>query len=127
MVLPTQKIIYAVLAISLLLTEVFIALKIPATSFIRHSLGDMLVVILIYFAIKTFFDVDSKKLAIATCLFAFLIELSQYFQILNHLNITNKFFRIVLGTSFSVGDLLMYFIGSIIAYLIDSRIIKNRP
>lgn len=122
MYLSSQQVVYAVLAISLFATEVFIALAIPATSFIRHSLGDMLVVILIYFTVKTFIDIDAKKLAVATCLFAFLIEFTQYFQVLNHLNVTNRFIRIILGTSFSFGDLLMYFLGSIAAYLIDSQI-----
>ena len=126
MYLSNQRITYSVLALLLLATEIFIAVAIPATSFIRHSLGDLLVVVLVYFTLKAFINFDAKKLAIGACLFAFAIEFAQYFHVLDYLNISNRFIRIVLGTSFSFGDLQMYVLGAIAAYLIDIHVIMGK-
>ena len=126
MYFPNQRITYSVLALVLLATEIFIAVAIPATSFIRHSLGDLLVVILVYFTIKAIINFDAKKLAIGSCLFAFAIEFAQYFHVLDYFNISNRFIRIILGTSFSVEDLLMYLLGSIAVYLIDTHVIMGK-
>ena len=114
-----NRFIYLSLAIALLAIEVFIALKVPSTSFIRHSLGDFLVVILMYFSIKSIFNINVKTLAIAICLFAFALEFTQYFHVLDLLEIKNRFIRVILGTSFSFEDLLMYALGSVTAYLAD--------
>lgn len=107
----------------LFITEVLIALFVPASSFIRYSLGDFLVVILIYCSVKSFFDVDAKRLAIAVLLFAFMVEGLQYFHFVDVMGIENKILRVIIGTSFSVEDLVMYALGCWVIYWLDVRLI----
>lgn len=109
----------------LFLVELLIALYVPGESFIRHSLGDFLVVILLYCLVKSFFEVDDLKLAIGILIFAFAVEFAQYFQIVDVLGIQNRALRIIIGTSFSVGDLLMYTLGCVFAYLVDVKWLKR--
>ncbi len=117
--MPT-KIIYRWATLILFAIEVFIAIAIPSDSFIRHSFGDFLVVILLYCLVKSFITIDNKTLAISVWLFSFAIEFAQYFHLVDILGIHNKIARIVMGTSFSVSDLLMYTLGCITVYSLDS-------
>ena len=118
--MPT-KIIYRWATLILFAIEVFIAIVIPNDSFIRHSFGDFLVVILLYCLVKSFVIIDNKLLAIGVWLFSFVIEFAQYFHLVDILEIHNKIVRIVIGTSFSVSDLLMYTLGCIAVYSLDSK------
>ncbi len=114
-----NKRVYLGLTIILFAMEVFIAIVVPSDSFIRHSFGDFLVVILIYCFVKSFIDIESKLLAIGVWLFSFAIEFAQYFHLVDVLGIDNKIVRIVIGTSFSFSDLLMYTLGCIAVYSVD--------
>ena len=115
----SNKIFYRWATAILFAVEVFIATVIPSDSFIRHSFGDFLVVVLLYCLIKSFMIIDSKKLAVGVWLFSFTIEFAQYFHLVDVLGIQNKIARIVIGTSFSVGDLIMYTLGCITIYWLD--------
>ena len=116
---PT-KIIYRWATLILFAIEVFIAIVIPSDSFIRHSFGDFLVVILLYCLVKSFVIVDNKSLAIGVWLFSFAVEFAQYFHLVDILEIHNKIVRTVIGTSFSMSDLLMYTLGCMAVYCLDS-------
>ena len=72
------KLKYFILAAILFLIEVLIALFIH-DNFIRPFVGDVLVVILIYCFIKSFLNSPVVITAIAVLLFAYLIEVLQYF------------------------------------------------
>ena len=102
----------------LFLTEVLIATKLGHHHFIRAYFGDFLVVILVYCAIKSFFPITPKPLAIGVFIFAAAVELAQCFQIADHLQLTGVA-RVVVGTSFSFYDLVMYAAGSLCIYWID--------
>ena len=117
---------YALLAIILLLIEIAIAIFVPGGTFIRASFGDFLVVILIYCAIRAIFDIDPLKLAIAVCLFAFVVEFAQYFHFVDRVGIENKTLRIMFGTSYSTGDLIMYFGGCVTIYVIDQFTLSQK-
>jgi len=112
--------------ILLLITEIIIEKY--ATGFIRHTMGDYLVVILLYCFIKSFFTFSIEKTAIITLLFSYFIE---FLQLSNLQNIfPEKYFKIVqitLGTSFSYLDLLAYTLGILTVYVIDKYLkkIKN--
>jgi len=121
-----NKIFYRWATAILFATEVFIAVVIPSDSFIRHSFGDFLVVILLYCLVKSFIIVDNKPLAIGVWLLSFAIEFAQYFHLVDILGIHNKIARIVIGTSFSVSDLLMYSLGCIAVYWLDSGWLNKR-
>ena len=110
---------YALLAVILLLVEIAIAIFVPGGTFIRASFGDFLVVILIYCSVRAVFDVSPLKLAIAVCLFAFAVEFAQHFHFVDRVGIKSQFWRIIIGTSYSTGDLLMYAAGCVTIYVID--------
>ncbi|MCK5918776.1 MAG: DUF2809 domain-containing protein [Cocleimonas sp.] len=108
---------YAILAISLFITEIIIATKLNHYHFIRHYLGDFLVVILLYFMVKAVINVRGKPLAISIFIFATLLEISQYFHLADRLELAQGgVARIVIGTSFSMLDLVMYALGCIVVY-----------
>lgn len=105
----------------LFLVEVIIALFVN-DSIIRPYGGDVLVVILIYYFVKSFIQTETIHLVISVILFAYLVEISQYFHLIKILNMQdNIIMETVLGHSFSWGDILAYTIGGIICYLIDRQ------
>ena len=100
------------------LAEVLIA-KFINDSIIRPYVGDILVVILIYYFTKAFIETKSIYIVTSTVLFAYLVEIGQYFHIADILGVENKILRIVIGASFSWGDIVCYTIGGIICYLLN--------
>ncbi len=101
--------------------EVLIA-KFVDDAFVRPYGGDILVVILIYYFVKSFVRVKPLYLALAVLLFAYMVEFGQYFKMVEVLRLQEyKVMRIVLGTSFSWIDILCYTIGAIICYFIDRK------
>ena len=111
---------YAVLAIILFITEVIIATKLNDYHFIRHYFGDFLVVILLYFMVKAVINISARPLAINIFIFATLLEIAQYFHLADKLGLAQGgIARIVIGTSFSVSDLVMYALGCLVVYWFD--------
>lgn len=99
--------------------EVFIAVYVR-DSFIRPYGGDILVVIMIYYFIKSFIETKPIYIAIFTLLFAYSVELGQYFNLVEILDLQDhQIMRIVIGSSFSWGDMLCYTIGVLICLLIE--------
>ncbi len=93
--------------IALLIVEVGIAKY--TTGFIRNTLGDFLVVILLYFFIKSFIKNSVKKIAILVIFIAYVIEFLQLSDLQNfYPEKFEKTLKIILGTSFSFGDLVAY-------------------
>ncbi len=116
---------YLLLTIVLFITEALIAIYLK-TGFIRHTVGDFLVVILIYCCCKSFFEVNSIKLAIAVFLFALCIELLQLLNILNLLGMEHSYTaKLILGSTFQFTDLVAYFLGIITFLIIDLKFIQN--
>jgi len=115
------KLKYFILAAILFLIEVLIALFIH-DNFIRPFVGDVLVVILIYCFVKSFFNLPVIITAIAVLLFSYLIEVLQYFKIVNILGLQNfNLARVVIGTSFEWTDLLAYTLGIGLVVLFDKN------
>jgi hypothetical protein len=106
--------------ILLFVVEVIIATKLNGHHFIRAYFGDFLVVMLVYCAVKAFWNVQPKRLAIGVFLFACVIELAQLFHLADVLHLTG-WARVVLGTSFSFHDILMYAAGCVAIWWLDSR------
>ncbi|MDE6501953.1 MAG: DUF2809 domain-containing protein [Ruminococcus sp.] len=113
----------------LLIVEILIALFING-GFVRYYLGDVIVVWVIYLFVKALFPkINSYLTAFGVMLFAFLVEFLQYIHIVDILGLGNiKFFRVLIGTSFSEIDLLCYACGTVITLLIISiyKKIRNR-
>ena len=115
-----QKIYFACTVI-LFFTEVLIAAYLN-DAIIRPYVGDFLVVILIYCFVKSFLDLPPIPLAIAVLLFAFFIELLQYFNLVDLLGLGgSKIAKIVLGSSFEWIDLIAYTAGVIAILFVERR------
>jgi len=113
---------YFVIAIAIFLTEILIATKLKDVFFVRAYLGDVFVVMLIYYFIKAFINFEPVKLIIGIFIFSCLIEFLQYFHFGELLGFKdNRIMMIVLGNSFSWIDILCYFAGCVILYFIESK------
>jgi hypothetical protein len=116
---------YFGLAILFFFIEVLIALLVN-DSFIRPYLGDVLVVILIYCFLKSFFQLPVLTAALFVLLFSFTIEFLQFLNIVEILHLENsKIARTVLGTSFSWIDLLTYIVGIAIVIIVEKYWFKK--
>ncbi len=112
---------YFLISLILFLTEIFIA-KFVHNNFVRSYIGDVLVVILLYCFIKSFFKISNNKIAIAVLIFSYTIEILQYFELVKLLDLQNiKIARIVIGTTFSWLDMLCYTVGILLVWLIDDK------
>ncbi|REC47407.1 DUF2809 domain-containing protein [Candidatus Chryseobacterium massiliae] len=110
---------YFLATVFIFLTEVLIATKLKDIFFVRAYLGDVIVVMLIYTFIKTFFRIeDNKKLILSILIFSFLIEFAQYFNIAEKLGFQKgSLMYIVIGNSFSWIDILCYFVGCLLLFV----------
>jgi hypothetical protein len=100
--------------------EAIIAVFIKS-GFIRDYFGDVLVVILIYCFIKTFVRNEIKLLPLYIFIFAVLVEIGQYFNLVGLLGLNDfKIARTVIGTSFDVKDIVCYLAGSLGLYLLEA-------
>lgn len=110
---------YFLATVFIFLTEVLIATKLKNIFFVRAYLGDVIVVMLIYTFIKTFFRIeDNKKLILSILIFSFLIEFAQYFNIAEKLGFQKgSLMYIVIGNSFSWIDILCYFVGCLLLFV----------
>ena len=117
---------YFLWAIVIFAIEVIIALFFH-DRFVRPYLGDVLVVILLYCLLKAFVTVHVWRAAIGVLIFSFIVEGLQYLHLVEYLGWqNNKIARIVVGNSFSVGDLLCYLSGIIIVLLVEKVYYKKR-
>src|SRR5580698_5614763 len=99
---------YFLLTVLLFTAELFIGLYMH-DAIIRPYGGDFLVVILIYCFIRSFISTPVLATAIGVLLFAYAVEISQYFHLVNVLGLgASKLAKIILGTSFSFIDMLCY-------------------
>lgn len=95
----------------LLITEIYIGVFVK-DDFVRPYMGDFLVVILIYTFVRTFFKYPITNTAIGVLLFSFLVEILQYFKIVEILGLgSHRLARTVIGTSFSWEDFIAYTLG----------------
>jgi len=107
--------------VAIFVVEVLIA-KFLHDAFIRPFGGDVLVVILIYAFFRIFLKTNYKKLAFGVLIFSFIIEILQAVHYVEWLGLQNsRLWSTVLGTSFSIYDLLAYFVGYLICLLFSDN------
>ncbi|MGC1471745.1 MAG: DUF2809 domain-containing protein [Psychroserpens sp.] len=112
-------------ALFLLAVEIIIALYLSA-GFIRHTVGDFLVVILMYCSMRAISNIKAISCAIMVLSFSFLIEFLQLFNLLDVLDLRNNNLAvIILGSTFEISDLIAYTFGAITIYLIDVKLIRT--
>ena len=102
---------YFLAFVLLFITEVLIA-RYMHDAFIRPYFGDFLVVILIFCFVKSFLNTPTVPTALGILLFAYTIEMLQYFHIVDRLGLgQHRLARIVIGTSFEWSDMVAYMLG----------------
>ncbi|WP_054851783.1 DUF2809 domain-containing protein [Olleya sp. ITB9] len=117
--------IFFALTITLLVTEISIAYFLNS-GFIRFTLGDFLSSILVYCAIKTIFKTSTITVAIIALIISFSIEFAQLANLLDYLDLRhNTLTSIILGSHFSVQDLIAYALGIITIYFVDINYITT--
>lgn len=118
---------YFLIAIAIFFIEVLIATKLKDWFFVRAYLGDVFVVMLMYYFIKAFFNINSTKLIIGVFIFSCLIEFAQYFHFGELMGFKdNRVMMIILGNSFSWIDILCYFAGCVILFLIEFKFYRPK-
>ncbi len=115
-----KRIFYLILFFALLIIEFLIGIFVH-DRFIRPYVGDVLVVILLYALVRSFWCSKPRYLSFWIFLFAVFVEITQIFPLVDLLGIHNRFLRIVMGTSFAWADMVAYFAGSIVNFLLDWR------
>ena len=118
---------YFIFAVIIFLVEVFIALFVH-DEIIRPHIGDLLVVILIYCFLRSFINIPVGKMAVFVLIFAYVIEMLQYFKIVEILGLgPYQLAGIIIGTSFSWIDILAYTLGIGIVLIIENFATKRKP
>jgi len=116
---------YFILTALLFITEVVIGVYVH-DSIIRPYGGDFLVVILLYCFVKSFINLPVKTGVIAVLLFAYVVEVSQYFKLVVWLGLKHSTWaKILLGTSFSWIDMLMYTLGMLVVIMVE-RVLQEK-
>ncbi|AYN00730.1 DUF2809 domain-containing protein [Chryseobacterium sp. 3008163] len=110
---------YFFLTLLIFLVEVLIATVLKDQFFIRAYLGDVIVVMLLYTLVKSFFITNNTKLILGIFAFSCLIEFAQFFNIADKLGFQpGSLMYIVIGNSFSWIDIICYGVGCLILYLL---------
>ncbi|MFC3914157.1 DUF2809 domain-containing protein [Pseudaeromonas sharmana] len=107
----------AVIAFGLLMVEIAIALWVH-DSVVRPFIGDVLVIGLLYFLLRSVVCVRHRTLVYGIWLFAIAIEVAQGLGLVSHLGLNDsRLARIVLGTTFDPLDMLAYTLGAALLLL----------
>jgi Protein of unknown function (DUF2809) len=116
---------YFILTLVLFFIEVIIGVFVH-DKIIRPFIGDLLVVILIYCFVKSFFKISVIKAAVFVLLFSYTVEILQYFKFVKYLGLQHsRFAQIIFGNSFSWIDMLMYTIGFAIILIAENVLSKK--
>ena len=120
-----DRLIYSAVFVLLLFAEIMLGLFVH-DSFIRPYLGDTLAVMLLWATLRILIPRKAVWISWAVFGFALLVELSQIIPLADLLGIENRLLRIIMGTSFSAEDILAYFIGCILTFIIDLFVFRQR-
>ena len=106
--------------------EVCIALFVRER-FIRPYGGDVLVTVLICCFLRIFLPHGVKLLPLYVFLFALAVEIGQYFDFVALMGLGNsRFFRILLGSTFSPADIVCYGVGCALFALLETLILHRK-
>lgn len=116
------RVTFAIIFAALLLTEIGIALFVH-DRFIRPYIGDVLVTILICCLFRAFVPESVRAFPIYVFIFATLVEVAQYLNVIKLLGLENNaFFSTIIGTTFSAVDLICYGFGCLLFWIGEKRI-----
>ena len=109
-----KRVFFLLATIVLIMLEVLIALFVH-DNFVRPYLGDVIVVVVVYCFVRIFIPEKVYLLPLYVFLFAVMVEVLQYFHIVDLLGLGNStFFRILIGGVFDWKDILCYGVGCLL-------------
>ncbi len=116
-----SRIIHLMSAVVFLCIEIVIAMRFDG-GLIRTWLGDVFVVMLLYFLFRSIAPSPQRlHVAVGVLIFAFLGEFSQHFHLIQLLGLQHQWMaRLILGDTFQIMDLVAYIIGIALALILDS-------
>lgn len=113
------RLVYGTGFVILLITEILIGLYVD-DNFVRPYIGDVLVTILLCCLFRTAVPKGIEALPFYVFVFATLVEIAQYFEIVKLLGLeNNRLLSTIIGTSFSWIDILCYGVGCLIFWAIE--------
>ena len=118
---------YLLVALAIFLIEVAIAKGFIRGPYVRGSIGDILVIMLIYAFIRG--TVGLKPLVAASVAFGLGVcaELLQYFHLAERLGLEpGGVAHTVIGNTATLADLVMYAIGSLLALALDGYLLRGK-
>ncbi|SDJ75158.1 Protein of unknown function [Lachnospiraceae bacterium G41] len=120
-----KRLIYALATIILIAIEVLIALFVH-DNFVRPYIGDVIVVVAVYCFVRIFIPEKVHLLPLYVFFFAVLVEVLQYFHIVDLLGLGgSRFFRVLIGGVFDLKDILCYTVGCILLGVYEIILIKK--
>ncbi|MBW2960331.1 DUF2809 domain-containing protein [Mesonia aestuariivivens] len=97
-----------------------------SSGFIRGVFGDYIIVFVIYSFICSFLKLKKLYVAIAVLILAYLIEIGQYLNVLQLLNITkSRSTAILVGSSFDWKDMAAYTFAFMTILLVEKLLHKK--
>lgn len=112
--MPQKRFFNFILFMIFLVIEVLIALYVH-DDFVRPYLGDVLVVVVLYFFARIWIPEKYRWLAGAIFVFAAAVEVLQYFRLVEILGVENNvFLRTILGSTFDFKDIVCYGVGCLL-------------
>lgn len=113
----------ALLAVTLLVVEVAIAKGIIPGAWVRHSLGDVLVIPLVYFVLRAVTGWRAGVALVLSLGLGLAVELAQLLRFAERMGFApGSIPHTVLGATFSGWDLVMYAMGGVVAWWVDSLV-----
>ena len=123
--MTNKRIINLIVFLTLTGIEILIALFVH-DDFIRPYVGDIIVIAVIYYFVRIFFPDGLKYLLLYIFAFSVMIEFAQLLELTKLVSGNNRFLEILLGTFFSVWDIVCYAAGFIIVGIIETVIKKQQ-
>ena len=114
------RLLYALATVLVLCVELYIGVHVH-DRLIRPYVGDSLAAILVYLGLRTVTPLTIRTALLAAVAVAFALEFGQYFHLIDRLGFSHsRIARLVLGTTFDVGDLGCYLIGGAVMGAIEA-------
>ena len=120
-----KRVVYAAGACILLAAEILIALFVR-DSFVRPYGGDILVTVLLCCLLRAFFLFGIPYLPLGVFLFAAAVEFAQALGIASLIPNSWTAVRIIVGSSFSVWDLVCYAVGCVLFWGAERLILRSK-
>ncbi len=116
------NLVYFALTITIFIVEIIIAMYVH-DQIVRPYIGDLLVVILIYCFVKTFFNFPVITTSISVLIFSYMVETLQYFKFIELVGLEkSNIARILMGTDFEWIDMIAYTVGIALVIAVEKGI-----